>query len=102
LSSGIYNDFSNFPPCTYASEEAVYKLSGLKSDTYSPTVGKGKILYGLCRNTQVAKPKECNGKPNSQSYYVEGGVCYAFNVAGKIKTLAVNMAGGQPIEGVKL
>jgi len=39
--AGIYNDFSNFPPCTYASADAVYKLSGMKSDVYKPTVGSG-------------------------------------------------------------
>ena len=31
LTGGIYNDFSNMPVCTYASEDAVFKLTGIKS-----------------------------------------------------------------------
>jgi len=51
----------------------------------------------MCRDDKVKNlPKECDGKPASQSYYVEGGVCYAFNVAGKIKTKAATMTGSQP------
>ena len=55
----------------------------------------------MCRDSKNSKlPKECDGKPASQTYYVEGGVCYALNVGGKIKTVARTISGNQPSQGV--